>query len=507
MHQIDPACPVLVGLGQNTWRDLDVTRTPVDALAEVAAAALADTGVTGISKAVDCVATVRFIADTNPDVAAFFPRDPGAALARRLALTGTDVVQGAIGGNSPQYMVNQLASKLAGGEYSVVLLAGAELLSTFFGALKTGGDVSGWADGASFAGSRLGKDRDGLNETEMLHGLYEPIITYPLFENALRHHEKRGLDAHRRYMGDICSAFSRVAARNPLAWRRKELTSGEITTVGDNNRMIAYPYTKLMSAFLSVDMAAAIVMTTAGRARDLGIDEQRLVYLRAGVDIDEIWNISSRESLHRSPGLGKAARAALEHSHMDLSDIDCFDIYSCFPSAVEIACKEIGISPLDPRGVTVTGGLPYFGGPGNNYSLHAIAEMVSRLREKEADNGLITANGLYLTKHSVGVYSSRPATGKWTAFDNKPLQSAINQGTHIHLDDGHEGKVSIETYTVAHDRDGPKQGYIVARNQSGHRVLANTGPNMDTLSRLLAEDPIGKKGYVGKENGKTVFRF
>ena len=60
---------------------------------------------------------------------------------------------------------------------------------------------------------------------------------------------------------------------------------------------------------------------------------------------------------------------AQETFHMadcTISEIDAFDIYSCFPSAIQIACDEIGLDIDDPRNLTVTGGLPYFGGPGNN---------------------------------------------------------------------------------------------------------------------------------------------
>ena len=507
MTSFDPNCPVLIGAGQHTWRDRDVCRTPIDALTQVASMALTDTAIDSISDSVDCMVTVRFIADTNPAIASMFPRNPGAAIAERLNMSSVQFLQGAIGGNSPQYLVNQLAQKLSDGECSVVLLAGAELFDTFFSALKAGEDLSGWTDGAETPPITLGEDRDGLNEAEKAHGLYEPINTYPLFENAIRNHDQRNFDEHQRLLGTICSEMSQIAAQNPLAWRQTPLSPESICEVTRDNRMIGYPYTKAINAVLSVDMAAAVVMTTAGKALELGIDKDRLVYLRAGVDVNEIWNISERENLYSSPGLGKAANAALEQAHLNLQQIDCFDIYSCFPSAVEIACTEIGISPLDPRGVTVTGGLPYFGGPGNNYSLHAIAEMVSRIRDSDMENGLVTANGLYLTKHSIGIYSSQPPPDKWMPFDNEPLQKEIDAGPRTHLEEHYEGEVSIETYTVAFGRDGPKEGYIIARNKAGHRVIANTGQNADTLDRLLAKDPIGMWGQVEKNDGRTIFKF
>ena len=200
-------------------------------------------------------------------------------------------------------------------------------------------------------------------------------------------------------------------------------------------------------------------------------------------------------------------RGALAHSALRLEDIDCFDIYSCFPSAVEIACNEIGLSPLDPRGVTITGGLPFFGGPGNNYSLHAIAEMTSRLRSGPASNGLVTANGLYLTKHSVGIYSSNPPPTTWQAFDDDSLQAAIDQGPQVHLSPEYEGAVTVETYTVTYDRNGPKEGIVIALTDEGSRIIANTGAEQTTFEELLRIDPVGRTGYVQRVEGKSIFRF
>ncbi len=143
--------------------------------------------------------------------------------------------------------------------------------------------------------------------------------------------------------------------------------------------------------------------------------------------------------------------------------------------------------------------------------MHAIAETVSRQRGKTAENGLETANDLYFTKHSVGIYSSQPPPDKWQPLDNAPLQKSIDQEPHTYVDDAYEGEVTIETYTVAYDRDGPKEGYIIARNSAGHRVIANTGKEPDTLDRLLVTlkvaDPVGMKGYVEAKDGRSIFKF
>src|SRR5690606_18969108 len=107
--------------------------------------------------------------------------------------------------------------------------------------------------------------------------------------------------------------------------------------------------------------------------------------------------------------------------------IDFFDLYSCFASAVQIGCAELGLSEDDPRGLTVTGGLPYFGGPGNNYVTHSISEMMRRLRANPGKFGMVTANGNYVTKHSFGIYSTEPVQGTWQRENPATLQAELDR--------------------------------------------------------------------------------
>jgi acetyl-CoA C-acetyltransferase len=499
--------PIIVGVGQKTWRDPDTTRTPLDALTEASALALADAGQNILTQAIDTIAMVRFIADTDPGMASLFPRNPGKHVAHRLGITDADFFQGVIGGNTPQYLVNHFARKLAEGEHTAVLLCGAELLATLFSALGTGGDISAWPGEAEAEPSTIGQERDGLSDTEKLYSLYEPINTYPLFENSLRHHMGISAKEHQGNIAKICSNMSQVAANNPNAWKRKALTPEQVDTVDERNRYIGYPYTKAMNPVLAVDMAASVIMTTVGKARELGIDTSQWIYLRGGVDVNDCWYVSERQTLHESPAIRLAWQGLSETTGIDIDDVTDFDLYSCFPSAVQVACNEIGLSPMDPRGVTVTGGLPYLGGPGNNYSLHGIAEMVSRLRSRGKGHGLVTANGLYMTKHSLGLYSTEPANSAWQPLDSAALQRQIDELPTVTLARDPVGPATVETFTVCFDRNGPKLGIVVARNSQGERILAHTPPDADALNQLLSEDPIGRSGQVRVEDGLNVFEL
>lgn len=499
--------PVLVAAGQFTWPDPDVLRTPVDALEAAARAALDDAACPALASSIDALGMIRFIADANPATAGLFPRNPGAEIATRLGLAEPAIFQAAIGGNTPQYLVNHFADKLAQGEHRAVLIAGAEALATMFHALGNGEDISGWSDASVAEPPMIGVEREGLNAVEQAHGLFEPINTYPLFENALAHHLGEDPETHRRYIAELCAGMSRVAADNPYAWRRDAMSAEQIGTVEQRNRYVGFPYTRVMNALLAVDMAAAVVMTTAGHARELGIDPSRCVYLLGGVDVNEVWHVSNRPELHRAPAIGKAWDTLSGQTGIDIDDVGHFDIYSCFPSAVQIACREIGISPLDERGVTVTGGLPFFGGPGNNYSLHAIAEMVSTLRGAPASHGLVTANGLYLTKHSLGLYSSQAPQTPWQASDNQALQAQIDGSAQVTLAADPAGPATIESFTVAFGREGPRQGIVIARNDAGERVIANTDNDVAVLEALVASDPIGQRGEISTAEGKNTLHL
>lgn len=492
--------PVIIGAGQQTWREADATRTPIDALEAAARAALDDCGAAAVTGAIDAVCTVRFVADANPDVRALFPREAAAVLAARAGITDPALFQGTIGGNSPQYLVNHFARALAAGEHKAVLLAGAETLATMFAAFGSGDDLSAWPGQGTTEPTTIGVERDGLNDTEMAHGMFEPINTYPLFENSLRHHLGLTREAHTALIAGLSSDMSRVAANNPHAWKPVFESSEDISTVAKHNRYIGFPYTRAMNPILAVDMAAAVILTTAGTARALGIDEEQWVYLRGGADCNDIWYVSERPQLHSSPAIRSIFAAISGHTGITIDEIGCFDIYSCFPSAVQVACREIGLEPRDPRGVTVTGGLPYFGGPGNNYSLHAIAEMAHVLRA-QGGHGLVTANGMYLTKHSIGLYSREAPQHPWQAIDSSPLQAAIGAAPTIPPAADPTGPATVETFTVAFSRDGPKKGIVIARNDAGERIVANTDNDEQTLNGLLDNDPIGQRGSVTVADG------
>jgi len=403
--------PVLIGGGQFTYRgEAEGSPAPLEMIRSAALAAAADAGLTPATvAALDGVGVVGFTIDAPGALERLpVPRlaDPAAALAGALGASPRwSVYLRTMGGNSPQELINTICERIAAGENELVVAVGAEFLGSVMRRLKEGRAFDDW--GAQTQDSRGAADqRSGVTEHEAAHGLGLPVNTYPLFENALRARDRRSIADHQTRLGRLFAPFTKVAAANPYAWFPTERTAEELVTVGPNNRMVSFPYPKYLNAIMQVDQSAGVLIASLRKARELGVAEHRLVYLHGCADAADLWFPLQRQNYHSNPAIRLAGAHALGMAGIGVGDLSFIDLYSCFPSAVQIGAEELGLDLDDPRGLTVTGGLPYFGGPGNNYSMHAVATLLQKLRAKPGSYGLSTANGWYLTKQSIGVYST-----------------------------------------------------------------------------------------------------
>ncbi len=483
---ISPRTPVLVGVGQYVDRAGDPATGlgPSDMLAEAARRAIADSG--AVDPAIDSIAVVRLFADSAP---AYKPPFGGSSnyarsLANRLGANPRETLYGPVGGNTPQMMVNATARRIAAGEIEVALIAGCEPQKLQANALKSGVKLDWHEDLGEPAPFNADATRYATKH-EMQHGIAAPVNIYPLFENALAHHYGRTPDAHRASFGAMMARFTQVAAANPYAMLPVARTAEELVTPTAENRVIAWPYTKYLVANVFVDQAAAVLMMSAAAADRLGVPEARRVYLHGAADVAEKILVSERVDYHSSPAIRAGAKAALAEANITLADIAHIDLYSCFPVAVEIAADMIGLAHDDPRDLTLTGGLPYFGGPGNNYSLHGIAEVVARCRAGPGGYGLVFANGGFLTKHSFGVYSTAP--GAIGAHDPAP-QAEVDALPSPAFTETPDGAGTLETFTVVHDKGTPAFAIVIGQDAGDRRFLA---VGRDGLDRYMAGSVIG----------------
>jgi acetyl-CoA C-acetyltransferase len=492
--------PILIGCGQYIQRDVDPAeaKEPADMMAECARQAAVDAGASErLLTQLDAVAVVSIVAWQYRNAPRLLAQRVGAEPARASYTT--------MGGNTPQWLVNETADQIAKGKVRLALLAGAEAFGTVRRAHRQRKALH-WTVDSFEAPEVVGDARPGTNAHEGAHGLQAPIQIFPLFENALRARGGLSIEQHRQMLGRLCSRLSAVAADNPFAWFRTERTADEIATVTPANRMIGFPYPKYMNAIIDVDQAAAVLMTSVAEARRLGIDPSRWVYLRGCGDAHDLWFVSDRVNYHSSPAIRLAGEKALAMAAIGIDDIDLFDLYSCFPCAVQLNRDMLGVAEADPRPLTVTGGLPYHGGPGSNYPMHAIATMMNRLRAARGQTGLVSGLGWYATKHSIGIYATEPPPRAWVREDPHVYQSSLDAMPHPSVVTQPSGRGTIETYTVLHDRDGqPIRGIVIGRLADGRRFLANTSDDRAILEGLMAREGVGRPGAVTA--GETVNRF
>ncbi len=496
--------PILVGVAQQTYRDQDnLERTPVSMLTEISELALADSGrADKLRGALDAVVTEPSLLEVSPELGAMLPQFPGPELAARLGLAGAACYKAPEGGNGPQFLINHFADAVHRGEHRAVLITGGELTASFRTLLGGGQNIAHWAAARDGDTRQPWTNREGASEAERAHNLWLPVNMYPLFENALRHHHRRGVDEHQQRLGRLMQRLSDVAAANPHAWSYQRPRSAEQIA---SAATLAFPYSKYMCAQMNVDMGAAVILTTVGQAIALGIDRERWVFLNGCADINDIWHVSERPDFHSARAVAVAGQAALQRAGRHIHDIELLDIYSCFPCAVDLACEALDIDPFGARELTVTGGLPYFGGPGHSYSLHAVASMVERLRDQPGSHGLVSANGWYMTKQSIGVYSTEAAAAEWQRGDDSALQAQTDNAQHPQLDTAPEGGATVETYTVVCGQNGPEQGVVIGRLDSGRRFIAHTADDATTLKDMMRENVIGRRGRVSA--GEPVNRF
>jgi acetyl-CoA C-acetyltransferase len=490
--------PVLAGAAQWIQRDAEPERAPepLDVLEGLARRAAADAGVGArLLEAVDTIGLVS--------VAGWSPANGPRLLAGRIgARPSTEWVSGT-GGEIALRLVNAAAERIAAGRSRVALLAGLNPMKTLRRA-SAEGVVLRWRGGGEGRPSLLGDERMGHDPVEARHGLDLPVHVYPLIESAFRARRGRGLDAHRARLGALFAPFTQVAERNPYAWFPIRRSAEELVRETPRNRMIAYPYTKYLNAVLDTDQGAALLLCSAGAARAFGVPERRRVYWWGGAHTEErAWHVSTRPAIGSSAALEECAERTLRQAGVTSDELDRIDLYSCFPVAVEVACEAYGVAEHDPRGLTVTGGLPYAGGPGSNYSMHAVAAMAERLRAWPGAKGLTTGNGWYLTKHAASVWSSAPPRGPV----GTPLEAPVAVGPEpLARRDDAEGRGRIEAWTVVYGRDGaPARGIVVGRLASGERFVANTPGERAFLEAFVADEQVGVEGRVRRQGETLLF--
>lgn len=488
--------PVVVAAAQLTARERDIGAAEL--AIEASAAALGKL----LPKLIDRVSVVNILARSGGPA-------PASAIVQGLGLPNVSRAETTtVGGCTPQWLIGRAASDIAAGRLGATLIAGAEAVrSGRLRGTRKDDDRPRGDDQAEDADVKpdevIGDDRIGCSEQEISAGLYVPIYVYPLFESALAAKAGRSLSEQRRYAAEVMAPFTAVAAANADAWFPVVRTVDELATPNESNRLVAEPYTKLLTAFLGATQAAAVVVTSLAIARSHGLDGGAM-FVRSSATADDVWFPSARPDLSTSPAAGAAVRAALAAAGTGLEDIDYFDIYSCFPCAVQMAAAAAGIEVDDERGLTVTGGLPYFGGPGNNYVTHSVARLFELLRERPG-TALATGVSWYMTKHAAGCYSSLPPPDGFSVGDTTAEQERIDSSALevVPAGWGLDRQVAVvDAGTVIYGREGEVvSAPVVASLPDRRRVVAVA--KADQLESLAGASLVGEKLEVAADQGQA----
>lgn len=498
------AMPVLVGVGQVTdhWDGTSGAAgapSPKSLCVEASQIALRDAGIDALE--IDTLAVVRIFEDSVPG-----DRHPHGhntnlpgTIARDIGAQPERAIYAAVGGQSPQQLANEMAARIHAGEIECALVTGSEANKASKAARKHGVEID-WSDSAESPFEDRGMGEMLLSRPEIKHGIIAPAYFYALFENAMAARDGQTRSERRAEMSNLFAKFAAVAANNPHSqFDTSSFDADFLATPSKANYPFADPFLKWHIAQDAVNQAGAFLIMSENKADALGIASDKRVYLHGSGEAGDDF-ISERPVLDGSWAMKSAIHRALAQAGATASDISAFDLYSCFPCAVFSSMAVLGIDhKTETRPLTLTGGLPFFGGPGNNYSMHGIVSMAEWLRDHPGKQGLVLANGGWMTKEAVGIWS----TARPEAFT--PVEAMDKPDTKVALDP-EPGSGSVETYTVTYGKDGPMSGIIFGRTEAGDRFIATAAP--DAMPRLLQEDsPVGLQVHVTTEDERNTFVF
>lgn len=476
---LDARTPVLVGAATVEQRREDPAqaREPLALMQAALEAAADDAGNRDLLARADAIAAPRgFWA---------YP-DPCRLLAEALGAKGARTQVAEIGVLQTT-LLGHAASAIQRGEADVVLVTGGEAKYRSLRAGRLGVEAPFTEQPAVEPDVVWRPAAEIITPLEIARGLGGAVNQFSVIENALRFAEGQGVAEHRRALAELCAGMSRIAAENPHAWTRELVSPEEVETPSERNRMLAFPYTKLHTSQWNVDQAAGLLFCSVEAARAARIPEERWVHPLAIADSNHMVPLSERAALHRCPGWEVAGRRALERAGRSIGSIAHLELYSCFPVAVRLQVREMGVPPGRP--LSVSGGMTFAGGPLNNFVLQALVRMVERLRADPAGAGLLTAVSGILTKQGVSVWAAEP-TGRPFAFDDVSDEVARRTRT-VEVVDAGEGPARVASYTVVHHDGAPLQGVVLCDLEDGRRTIA-TSADPDVLRAMCEVEFCGR---------------
>jgi acetyl-CoA C-acetyltransferase len=485
VRSLDPRQPVLVGLGASN------DAGPVaDLMTEAVRRAATDAGAPGLLGSLDRIVYPQ---------GSWSLSDPGRTVARRIGADRARTVFAEVG-VSQQEVINHVLAQIASGECEAVVVVGAEAR-----AWERGGGVENDGVEAGPPDEVLTRPPEFIAPIEIAAGLVWPVVQqYALIENALGAAEHTSGPAQRDDIAALWARFSAVAAHNPDAAFGTRRAASEIATPGPRNRPLAYPYNLRHSTQWTVDQSSALLICSADRAAGAGVPTERWLFPHVALHCSAAVTLTARRRLHAWPAMGVLGRAAEAHLGVALRELPLAEVYSCFPAAVRVQQRELG---LDPSGTpTLTGGMAFAGGPFNHYVVQSVVTLGRRLREEPGERGLVTTVSGMLSKPGLAVWSATPPRGAPLLADLAAGAVAATEVVPVvEHPPAEDAAATVASYTVTYggaDGAEPLRTAVVADLADGVRTAA-TCEDADTARLAVAEGLVGRAVNVKD----TTFRL
>ncbi len=484
---LDPRTPVLVGVGFADQRCED-PREALEAFA-LMAQAVSQAGIdalgTELSQSLlSCVDSIAI-----PQGFWGYP-DPGRLVADAVgALHAKSILAGI--GILQQTLISNACSDIAAGESDVVVVTGGEAKYRSLRAILAGVELEETAQDGARPDQVLSSPDPIWTDYEASRGLSMPVSFFAIMESALRFEQGLGIEAHRDELARLYASFSRVAADNPHAWNRSAVEADEIRNAEGKNRMLSFPYTKLHNSQWNVDQASALIFCPVAKAQELGVPRHRWVFPLAATQSCEVVALTQRSDLFGSVGARLAGNAAMELAGTSVNQVAHLELYSCFPAAVRIFARELGVG--SERSLTVTGGMPFAGGPLNNFVLQGTARLAEVLREDPGTMGLVSSLSGIIGKQGFGVWSTEPNPRGYQFADVTAQAIAAEQRREV--EEEYQGPATIAGYTVSYTKTDPVLGVAICDLPDGKRNLVRSQEGA-LLDRLMAQECCGLRIQV-----------
>ena len=469
--------PVLIGVGslqqKGSFDELDEALILME---KVTLGAINDTEAPGIREYIDEIQVPKGY---------WAYRDPGKWIAERHGFSNAKTSVTKIG-VLQQNLINSACKKIINGDIRASLIVGGEARFKIIQALKEGKD---------FNETELNQNPD--NYVKAKEELYVPeeiealgmmaVGYYAILESAMRFKTKKALSDHEIFLGKYYERFSQIASKNPHAWNEKIFSSDEIRIPANKNQRIAYPYNKLHNSSWNVNQASALILTNEELADRLNVPQIKRVYPLVASETNHMIGVIQRPDLTAPIGLKLAADYLLATAEKNQIYPSMYELYSCFPIAVQLFAEALNVD--DATDKTITGGMPFAGGPLNNYMLHSTIQTVMKIREKNDEIGLVTCVSGMMTKQALAIWGKDPLMD----FESKDVtKQAAKLEMPVPMSQLTNGEATSIGCTVLYENNVSTKAIFYAEDSQGHRLVL-TSNKEEIIQAVEGKECVGEK--------------